>query len=385
MKQQNRSAALFLFLLLLLPSPILFAGLKYEQTTQLSGTMIETLKKMPLVGKKLSGDMAQALFFSADSMRSDTFLNGKLTRSEIIRLDKETMIQIDHERRTYSEMTFAEWKARMEKTMKELKSEREGSAEVTMTPKITVQDTGETMVIQGYDTRHYILTLSMEIQDSKNSQKGTMEMITDLWNTKNIPGFEEQRQFYTRYAEKIGTMAFYRDAAAAMSGMMQDANMARGMAEMKKEMEKMEGMPVRTVASIRMPGAPGSSAPQEPSQDSAAAQTPAAETPNITAAAKGAATESATSAMNRSISKAMGGFGGFGGFGKKKKKPEPAPEEAAEQAPEAPAQTAAAPSGTSVPLEPFMKTTTELKNVEKTSLSPELFQIPAGYKPVQAD
>jgi hypothetical protein len=371
------------------------AGVKYEQTTLLSGSMIEMMKRMPLVGKKFGGDLQQTSYYTTDSSRTDTFQNGQLSKTEITLLIQEKFISIDHERKTYSELTFAEMKTRMEKALREMKKgkKEESDSDVTMTPKVSVQDTGETKTINGYQTRHYILTMTMEIQDRKSEQKGTMEIVSDLWNTKGIPGFEEQREFYRKMAEKMGTLDFYQSAASTMTGMMQDPNMAKGMAEMKKEMSKIEGTPVLTISSINMPGMPGGSMPPEAGSSASSSSTndSSSGTPDVGKAVKDAGKESAEESAadaankNKNVSKVFGKLGGLGGFGgfRKKKKDQPA-EETPSPTPE---QPAAPPVAQPVPnagkAEPFMKTTTELKSAERASLGTDIFTTPAGYKPVQ--
>ena len=292
------------------------ADLKYEQATQVSGSLIEMLKKMPIIGKKMNMDSTEIHYFKGDAAATETFVNGKPTKSQIILLNEEKFVEIDHAQKSYSVATFAEMRAKMEKAMQELKKgqkEKTGEeADVSMTPKITVKDTGERKVINGYNTRHFILTMAMEVKDQKSGQTGTMETITDLWTTKDIKGFEEQTQFYAKLAEKMGAMTFYREAMAGMQGMMADPNMAKGMAEMKKELAKMEGTPVLTVMYINMPGMPAGSAPPEARQSKKEA-----DTPNVSEATQDAAEDSMTGQINKNLGKV---FGGLGGFGRKKKK-----------------------------------------------------------------
>jgi hypothetical protein len=370
-KKINWAWAAVLSIVALAPGS-LRADLKYEQATQVGGTLFEMMKKMPIIGKKLNMDSTEIHYFKGDASSTETFVNGKLTKGQVIRLNEEKWIEIDHAQKSYSVATFAEMRAKMEKAMQDLKKaqkEKSGEAsDVTMTPKITVKDTGERKVINGYNTRHFILTMAMEVKDQKSGQTGTMETVTDLWTTKDVKGFEEQTQFYVRLAEKMGTMAFYREAMAGMQGMMADPNMAQGMAEMKKELAKMEGTPILTVMSIIMPGAPAGSVPPEGEKKQAEV-----DTPDANQAAKDAAEDSMTGQINKNIGKV---FGGLGGFGRKKKKPEPQAEEKPQPAKPAPATEQSA-GGTP---EPAMKTTVELKSVENGSVSASIFEIPAGYK-----
>lgn len=245
------AAALFCLLLLMVPSSK--ADLKYQQTTQVSGAMMDMMKNMPFMGNKVPGDVATTHYLKGDTLRVDTFTNGQLTSSEITRLDREEIIHIDHQKKTYSIMTFAQLRTQMEKSMAQMKK---GDSNVQVTPKISVKDTGETKLINGFNTRHMILNMTFEAQDQKSEQKGSMDMASDLWITKDAPAFEEQRRFDQRMAEKLGTAELYKDAAAMMPGMMQDPKMSQGMDQMKKEMEKLAGTPILTIVSMNMAGNP---------------------------------------------------------------------------------------------------------------------------------
>jgi hypothetical protein len=349
------------------------ADLKYEQSTQVSGAMIEMLKKMPLVGKKMNMDSTSTHYFTANSMRSDTFLNGKPTKSEIILLNQEQFIEIDHEKKSYSILTFAQMRQQMEKAMQQMKASKKGSEkpEATITPKISVKDTGETKTINGYLCRHMIVNMSMEIQDQKTGKTGTMDMVSDMWLTRDVSGFEEQREFYLRMAEKMGTLAFSRDLLSGMGATMQDPNATQGMAEMKKELAKMEGTPVLMIVSMLMPEG---STPPEASQNRG--QNPPAEEqkPSVQEATSDSVVDQATAKVGKML-------GGFGGFGRKKKT------ESQQKPPAAPTTTQETPTASqpAQPAEPqpFMKTTTEMRNFERSGISANLFTPPAGYKLVE--
>ncbi len=352
------------------------AGLKYEQSTQVSGAMVEMMKKMPFVGKKMNMDNSSTFFFTSNSMRSDTTMNGKLAKSEIILLSQEQFINIDHEKKVFTVATFAQMRQQWEKAMQQMKESKKNAQEkpeATMTPKISVKDTGETKVINGYNCRHIILDLSLEMQDQKTGQKGTMDMVSDLWVTKDVQGFEEQREFYRNFAEKMGAMTYARDMMGMMGGMMQDPNATQGMAEMKKELAKMEGTPILTITSMMMPA--GSMPPE-----SAQTRSSNEPTPDLGKEAKNSAEDSVVNQATEKVGKV---FGGLGGFGRKKKKAEPAQENPQAPPPAADTTSNSGKTATAGSPQPFMKTTTETKNFERAGLPAELFSTPAGYKQVQ--
>ena len=108
---------LTVFTLLLTPSNfLLLADLKYEETTRITGGFMEGFSKMAgFFGAKGLNNTTTATYVKGDRLPTDTFDEGDLTSSEIIQLDREEIIAIDHKKKAYSVVTFAERRAQMEK------------------------------------------------------------------------------------------------------------------------------------------------------------------------------------------------------------------------------------------------------------------------------
>jgi hypothetical protein len=361
-------ASLTVFTLLLAPSNfLLLADLKYEETTRITGGFLEGFSKMAgfFGGKGLN--TTTATYLKGDRLRTDNLENGELTSSEIVQLDREEIITIDHKKKTYSVVTFAERRAQMEKALEAMKGQSQKSQgsqpagpsqdpNVKLEPKIEIKDTGETKVINGFNTRHVILSLQFETEDQKTKDKGAMGTNMDLWLTKDIGSLEERNQFYMKYAEKMAAPAFLKSVTMAPA-MTQDPRMMGAMEDLSKRAEALEGEAILTIASFDVSGtpAPGS----QPSQASSEPQT------------SRQGSESSES-VGQAIGKALGGFGGFGGFGRKKKKQNaPQPSSAPEQA--------APPSGETASAN-LMSMTTEMKSFSQATLDAALFEVPAGYK-----
>jgi len=98
-------------------------------------------------------------------------------------------------------LTFEQIRQQMEKAMESIKNPNKNArkspneADLKLEPKISIKDSGETRVINGYNTRHMIVSVQLEKQDQKSKDKGSkssFEMDSDLWLTKDIRGVEEQ-------------------------------------------------------------------------------------------------------------------------------------------------------------------------------------------------
>jgi len=348
--------------LLLLSTVAIRADLKVEELTQMKGGMMEGVMKMARVfgGGKGMGNSATTVYVKGERMRTDNLVENELESSEIIELDKEQTVSINHKKKTYSILTFAEKRAQMEKAMKEMEARRAEKPPTSPTappsdpnvktqPKISIKDTGETKVINGFNTRHVIFSMGLEAEDLKTKEKSSMGTTMDLWLSKDIPGLEERKQFMMRYAQKMGSSPYMKNMGMTMA---QDPQMMKAIEEMSKESRKMEGDAVLTIMNFPISAAPGADSSAQTSQPR---HQPEAE-------------QESTSPTN--ASEALGQIFG-GGFGHKKK-PKPAQE---------PGQSNPSQPNSSGPASVnLMSMTVEIKSVSQSPLSGTLFEVPAGFR-----
>ena len=311
----------------------LFADFSYQQTTKITGgAMAGAMKMASIFSKKLREPMVSTV-----SVKGNKMISASADSTSIIDLDAETMTEVNHEKKTYATIRFAEYTAAMSEMMKKMGEAPKDQQAADIKYKISVEDLNKTREIAGMNTKGYLMKMEAEVKDKKSGEAGSMDMNMEMWLAPKVSGYEEVNEFYKRMAQK---MAFTPGGAnmAAMGG----AAMARGMVEVKKEVAKMDGIPVLEI--MRMGGtaqagaAPQSSAPQ----------------PSVKDALSGA-------------------LGGFGGFGRKKKKEEPPKEE-----PKPEAQGNAT-SGSGA----LMEMTVETTSFSSAAIDASKFQIPAGYKQVE--
>jgi hypothetical protein len=345
----------------------MLADLRYEETTEMKGGMMETLGKFAgMFGKKGLTKNTTSTYIKGDRLRKDQLTGDEPTTSQIIQLDRDQILTLDHKKKTYSVMTFAEMRAQMEKAIAAAKSQPkqdqpapspDKKPDVKVEPKVNVKDTGETKVINGFNTHRVLLTVELEGEDQKTKDKGAMGADTELWITKDISGFDEQHKFYQKYAKKMASPELIKSLDMS-PGMRQDPRMAESAQAMRKKMESMEGVAILTIMSFNLSGTPSEETKtQANSQANSHPQKKSSE-------------ERKPENMSEAIGKALGGFGGFG---RKKKKEDPPPE---------PAQTAPSTTTTSdgKVTATLMTSTTEMKSFSKTALDAGLFDVPAGYK-----
>ena len=79
-------------------------------------------------------------------------------RISLIDLEAETMTEIDLEKKTYAVITFADFGRAMEKMTQKMS----GKNDASLTFKASVNETGQTRVIDGLPTKETILKIDVE-------------------------------------------------------------------------------------------------------------------------------------------------------------------------------------------------------------------------------
>ena len=352
--------ALGLCLLLTTPS---FADFRYDETTQITGGTIVSMMKF--VGA-FSKDAKKTM----DPITSTVLVQGNRMarinpddRTEIIDLDKETIITIDHKKKQYTVMTFEQMKQQMEEAMKKAKEQQakakpsepqgNGAPPPKMNFKVNVRNTGASKNVAGLDAKESILSMELEATDQQSGQTGNLAITNDIWMAPEIPGYDEVRDFNKRFAVKMGTV--FGDTFKPTVAAMQPGS-TEGMTDMAKEMSKLKGVPVMQV--LRM----GSTTNGQPLPAASEAPLPASNGPSAGDVAK----QSARSAITSKL-------GGFGGFGKKKEpaqQDQPAPDQSKSGQAASPAQSV------------LMESSTQMASCSSAPIDSSQFSVPAGYAQV---
>jgi hypothetical protein len=331
-----------------LTAPALLADFRYEQTTRMGGAFTTGMMGMFLKGAK-------------EPQTITTYFKGNRTAtvskdsSTIFDFDRETITNINHEKKVYSTLTFAEFAQLMEQLSKQMQ-EQMAALQPQQQPKgdirFRVNETGQRRNIAGIDAREFEFIMEMMATDPKTGQTGTVTSKSEMWIAPKVPGYEEVRQFWERSGEKLG-------AAMQGSSLQMFAafpGLQKSMEEMQKQAAKMDGLPVLTVMRY------GEGTPM-PSMGQVGGQV-----------AGGAAESAAAGALGRlGRAGAVGAIGGLGGFGRKKKS-EDQQQTPPPQQPDASTQKI-----------PMIEMTTELTSYSSAPIDASVFSVPAGYKQVESD
>lgn len=347
-----------------LPTTLHGGDYTYQQTTQLTGGSL--LKMMKTVGVFSSqarhiGDPIVSTIY----LKDNRLANVSPDEIQIIDLDKETITQIDVEKKTYTVMTFDQMKQAIENARQQMKAQAAKQPAPAATPDaqnvkmsfdVKVRNTGAQKEISGLQSSESILTMMMNATDTQTQQTGSMAITNDMWMVPSIPGYDQVRDFYKRFAAKMAdaTIGLGYDFSKMLS---QNPGASQALSDMAGEMQKLSGVPIMQV--MRM----GTTINGQPLPAASEAPTPADSGPAMPTA--GQVAKAGVSSM---ISSRLGGFG----FGKKKNNPPP--DQAANQ------NAAAAQQPTSAIL---METQVTTSNFSSAPVDPSHFDIPSGYRLVQ--
>jgi hypothetical protein len=310
----------------------LLADFTYQETSTVTGGAIAAMLKVAGVFSKSAREPIQATV----SVKGDRMLHRSKTHASVIDLSTQTITSIDFQKKTYSVMTFDEMKQALEQMQQRMKQNDKGEMKFSVSAKAT----GNTKPISGFDCKEMVMTMTMEGTDEKSGQKGGMTITTDMWIGQGVPGYGEVRNFYRRMAEKLNW-------TPGGNMFMQNPDAAKGMAEVYKEVAKLDGVPMQQMITMGAAGQPAGdgTAKAQPQQQPQQQQ----ERPTI-----------------------GGVLGGRFGLGKKK------------TSSDTPPPTSEGGSSSSSPGS-LLEMTTELTSFSPAPVDDAQFAVPAGFKKVDPD
>ena len=219
-----------------------FADFSYDQNAKVTGGAMAGMMKMAGAFSKAAREPTN----STVMVKGDRMTHAGANHAAIIDLKSETITDIDPVKKTYSVITFADMAKAMQQ-MQDKMAEKGKQENADVNFKASLKETGEKKVVSGFNTKEVVLTIEMEMTDPKSGQKGTMTVVSDMWLTPQIPGYEEVKEFYKRMATKLAW-------TPGTNGMaMQRGDMMKGMGQLAKESAKLEGVPVLQI--MKMGGA----------------------------------------------------------------------------------------------------------------------------------
>ncbi len=256
MTQKNRILVATM-LLLFIASVGLQADVKRESTNRIdfTGTLGVVMKFFGAGKPRTAVEYYQGNVYRSDYLDE----KGKNTTSQIIDLDRELFINIDHKGKKFTQMTFEEFRQLMAQNLKKMEDEpqqaREQEANVEWDFKVNVTKTGETEMIAGQSAEKVIIKMEITSkttqpatdQQPAQTAQGDLIVTSSNWMVKSLAGQNEINNFYQRLGEKLGMVPGKSGMAEMMKQLQQShPQLAEAMAKLQEEVKKLSGVAVRT-------------------------------------------------------------------------------------------------------------------------------------------
>jgi hypothetical protein len=371
--------------IILLASRLTYADASYQETSQITGgSMMAPLKSISFLSKSMRDAFAP--------ITTTTMIHGNQKAVvgkdsiEIIDLDKETVTRIDNVHKTYTVMTFAQMRQAFEQMPKQIQQAQDQAkqepqaqqpkSDVKTSFDVSVKNTGVTKQVNGFTAQEQIVTLQMHATDPNAPPTDAVNSVTyvvttDAWITPDPPEVKEIQDFDKRYAQKLMEgvdLSAFKAQMTQMQTSSQNPGLSQmfagkpgsadAMAEMGKEMAKLQGTRVMEVTKMGGSGTgPGAAQNSAQTSDPAPAATP----------------PSSNGSMAGMLGSALGGSA-LGGFHKKKTPP---PSDST-------TTTTVAPDGTQTTSAVLMEMTLQKSNFSQAPVSSSSFEIPSGFKKVDS-
>jgi hypothetical protein len=327
------------------------ADVTMQEQMSLSGSgMMKMANMSGTTTTVISGDRARTesnMRFESAMMR--TFAGGMGDHVEIVRLDQDKIFSLNTKKKTYTETTFAEQRAKMQEAMEAMNKGQASQQQATSgvdesecewsDPKSEVKRSGEKALIGGFQAERVTVTATQSCRNKKNGQVCDFGLALDQWIAPGFEASSEAQKYQLAYAEKLGlAAASSRDFAERAQGMFGRykgiwSELGTKMAELN-----LKGYAVKSSFGLGV-GGPQCQSTQE-TQAQGGPQAPP------------------------SIGGALGGA--LGGMFKKKQ--------------EQPQAAATPPPTMAGGLMPLMTMSTELVSISRDAVSPQSFEVPGDYK-----
>jgi hypothetical protein len=342
------------------------ADITIERTTSVDGVGAMAFANMSGTSKtSVSGDKSR----TDSDMKMQSKIIGFLARNavgpsaEIVLLDQDKLYHLNMNKKEYTEMTFEQLHAQLQKMSDQMNSSEEKkqpsavdqSKCVWLPAKVDVTKSGEKAQFGGYDAQRVTVTATQPCQDKETGSICEVALVLDQWTSADFTQSNEVRKFYTAYASKMGIdPSNSQDVSERAKALF---SQYKGVwTEIAAKMQSVKGYPVKSSFTLGVGG------PQCKDSNSQQAQTgqQSSQTDNNSPGASG-------------IAGAV--VGKLGGLFQKKKDPADAP------------AAAAAPAVAPVVMPPgdvaLMTVSSQLVSVSTDSVSADAFIVPAGFKKIE--
>jgi hypothetical protein len=336
-----------------------FADVTVENHISMQGTgMMSSLNMTGTTRTTISGDRSRS--------DRDTQLQSKLVRmlahggptAEIILLNAGKIDRLDISRKQYTEQTFEEMKARLQKALDKSQDNSNSQENAKpmddsrcewLDPKVDVRQPGDKATYAGYEAEHLTIVATQPCKDKQTGAICEVALALDEWLAPSFSANTEVEKFRHAYAQKLGLDPTAGGSGADISRRAQNMfSRYQGIwSEILSKTKGAKGYPVKSSFSFAFGGPQCQNAQQSGDGNASAQNAPA---------------DNSTPTTPGGLAGQMAGK--LGSMFHKKKDEQPA------------ATDSLLPDG----LIPVITLTSELVSFSTDSVSPGVFEVPADYK-----
>ncbi len=342
------------------------ADITIERSTTVTGVGAMAFGNMSGTSRTvISGDMSR----TDSDMKMQSKIVGFLARNaigpsaEIVLLDQDKLYHLNINKKEYTETTFEELRAQLQKMSDQMNSNEEkkqpsavDQSKCTWLPaKADVKKTGEKAQFAGYDAERVTITASQPCEDKDTGSICEVALVLDQWTSTGFVESAEVQRFYKAYAAKMGLdPSNAQDVSQRAKALF---SQYKGIwTEIASKMQNVEGYPVKSSFTLAL----GGTQCKDPKAEQAQASS------HDATASTSTSTPTSPSALAGAMASKLGGL-----FQKKKDNAD------APAAQPTPAETPVAVPAGDVAL---MTVSSQLVSVSTNSASADAFSVPAGFK-----
>jgi hypothetical protein len=207
------------------------------------------------------------------SLKGQRMLSITGETGEIIDLAEEKVYTLDLKSKSYTVMTFAEMRKRMEEAMAKAKQDaaaakpepepEKGQPAKEYDVDFTIAAGPGAKQVAGTDTKEQIATITVREKGKTLEEAGGLVLETHLWMAPQVPALQELNDFRMKYAQKVYGPMMAQAAPNMTQAMAMYPQMKDAMAKFADEAKKLNGSPLLTEMVFIAAVPPGSQSEQK--------------------------------------------------------------------------------------------------------------------------
>ena len=247
-------------LILVLAALVASVSLHADVRTQ-ERTLVKFEGALGRIAGMFGGRAAREGIVTTVALKGDRLMTSNEMTGEIIDLAEEKIYQLDMRRKSYTVLTFAEYRRRMEEAMAKAKEDTKADAPDEQGSgkeyevDFTVRQTGQSKTFAGVNTQESVATVAVREKGTR-LEDGGFVLDVALWMTTEAEALGELTAFRQRYAQKLLGIDPAQAQADMRQAMAMYPQMQKALERYRAEASKLKGTPLSTVMTFQVVGNP---------------------------------------------------------------------------------------------------------------------------------